>query len=176
MMVCEATTPRVWAGCLAAYNAGELHGCWIDANQEPEEIMAEIRAMLDQSPEAGAEEFGFFDYEGFGPLNLCQYTPVATIANLASKIEEHGELFAHVVNHFCGDFDEATAAMDEYQGCYKSLSDWGYEYAESCGHIDDKNPLTNHIDWSSYARDFELGGDIWTVETSYDEVHVFWMR
>lgn len=173
-MACATGTPRVWAGCLAAYNAGQLHGRWIDADQDAEEIMAEIQAMLAESPQPNAEEWGFFDYEGFGPLKLGQYTAVETVAKIAEGIEEHGELFAHVFNYMCSDYEDAVAAMEDYQGCYKSLSDWAYEFAEECGHIDDNHPLTPYIDWERYARDFELSGDIWTIEESYETVHVFW--
>ena len=45
------TTPRIYVACLAAYNAGTLHGAWIDADQSAEAIWAEIRAMLATSPE-----------------------------------------------------------------------------------------------------------------------------
>ncbi|MBA3067902.1 MAG: antirestriction protein ArdA, partial [Hyphomonas sp.] len=47
--------PRIYVACLAAYNAGRLHGRWIDATT-PNEIRAEARAMLAASPEPGAEE------------------------------------------------------------------------------------------------------------------------
>ena len=31
-------SPRIYVACLAAYNAGRLHGRWIDANQSAEDI------------------------------------------------------------------------------------------------------------------------------------------
>jgi len=37
--MCTATdTPRIYVACLAAYNAGKLHGEWIDADQDAEAI------------------------------------------------------------------------------------------------------------------------------------------
>ncbi|MCG8594183.1 MAG: antirestriction protein ArdA, partial [Kiloniellales bacterium] len=39
-------TPRIYVACLAAYNAGHLHGCWIDAIQDAEDIQDDINAML----------------------------------------------------------------------------------------------------------------------------------
>ena len=46
--MCTATdTPRVYVACLAAYNAGKLHGERIDANQDADAIHEEIQAMLD---------------------------------------------------------------------------------------------------------------------------------
>ncbi len=50
------TTPRIYVACLASYNAGRLHGAWIDAHQEPEAITAEVWKMLASSPTLHAEE------------------------------------------------------------------------------------------------------------------------
>ena len=44
-------SPKIYVACLAAYNAGQLHGEWILADQEPQEIQAAIRSMLEKSPE-----------------------------------------------------------------------------------------------------------------------------
>ena len=35
--------PRIYVACLAAYNAGYLHGAWIDANQTADQIEDEIQ-------------------------------------------------------------------------------------------------------------------------------------
>lgn len=45
-------TPRIYVASLSDYNAGTLHGEWIDATQELDDIWAEINAMLAASPEA----------------------------------------------------------------------------------------------------------------------------
>jgi len=50
-------TPRIYVACLAAYNSGRLHGRWIDAAQDAEDIKAQIAEMLKESPEPGAEEW-----------------------------------------------------------------------------------------------------------------------
>ena len=43
------TTPRIYVACLAAYNAGRLHGEWIDADQQIDALWAEVNAMLNRS-------------------------------------------------------------------------------------------------------------------------------
>ncbi|MGB3639113.1 MAG: antirestriction protein ArdA, partial [Rivularia sp. (in: cyanobacteria)] len=43
-------TPKIYVACLSAYNAGYLHGLWIDATQEPENIEDDIKWMLSWSP------------------------------------------------------------------------------------------------------------------------------
>lgn len=41
---------RIYAACLASYNAGRLHGRWIDADEGVDHIRDEIAAMLRESP------------------------------------------------------------------------------------------------------------------------------
>jgi antirestriction protein len=55
---------------LSDYNAGRLHGVWLDANREPEELQASINMMLAASDEDVAEEFAIHDYEEWGPVHL----------------------------------------------------------------------------------------------------------
>ena len=42
--------PRIYVACLAAYNNGYLHGEWIDANQDTDDLHAEIKKILASSP------------------------------------------------------------------------------------------------------------------------------
>ena len=56
---------RIYVADLAAYNNGKLHGVWIDATQNLEDIQDQINAMLAESPEGFAEEYAIHDYEGF---------------------------------------------------------------------------------------------------------------
>ncbi|WP_024353472.1 antirestriction protein ArdA [Brevundimonas naejangsanensis] len=44
------SSPRIYVACLAAYNNGFLHGAWIDADQDADQIRVEIAAMLARSP------------------------------------------------------------------------------------------------------------------------------
>ena len=34
-------------------------------------------------------------------------------------------------------------------------------------------PLRYYIDWQAMAHDAELGGDLFTIQTDHDTVHVF---
>lgn len=42
----ETFNPKIYVACLAAYNNGILHGRWIDADQDADEIRAGIAEML----------------------------------------------------------------------------------------------------------------------------------
>src|SRR5260370_29884745 len=68
--------PRIYVAALSDYNAGRLHGAWINANQEPEELQAAITAMLAKAKEPIAEEWAIHDYEGFEPLRLSEYESI----------------------------------------------------------------------------------------------------
>lgn len=41
--------PRIYAACLASYNNGVLHGRWIEASSDVDEMQTEINAMLRES-------------------------------------------------------------------------------------------------------------------------------
>ena len=42
--------PQLYVASLTDYNNGILHGRWLDAAVEPEELSAGIQAMLEESP------------------------------------------------------------------------------------------------------------------------------
>ena len=52
---------RIYVACLASYNAGILHGAWIDATQCIEAIHDQIAAMLAASQIEDAEEYAIHD-------------------------------------------------------------------------------------------------------------------
>ena len=42
--------PRIYVASLADYNEGRLHGAWIDAAQDEDELERAVKEMLAQSP------------------------------------------------------------------------------------------------------------------------------
>ena len=172
-----AVTPRIYVACLAAYNNGILHGRWIDADQDAEDIQAEIQAMLAASPVPGAEEFAIHDTESFGSARIGVYESIENIAAIAKLIVEHGDLAAELSGH-AGGVDEAHEMLDDqYQGAFKNLEAWAEEYLEDTGALTPlPENLRNYFDYEAFARDAELGGDITAIETSDGQVHVFWSR
>lgn len=69
----QQTSPRIYVACLAAYNAGQLHGEWIYADREAHEILVDIKSMLERSPQSCAEEWAVHDYEGFSSISLGEW-------------------------------------------------------------------------------------------------------
>jgi len=166
------TTPAIYVACLAAYNSGYLHGKWIDATQGKDAIWEEINAVLESSPIEDAEEYAIHDYEGFPKSSIGEYTSIDTVVELAEFMDEHGDLGEMVLDHFCGDIEDAEKAIENYAGEYQSLADFAEEISDGCYNIPEA--LQYYIDWQSMGRDMEMGGDIYSIETGYQEVHIFW--
>ena len=162
---------RIYVECLAAYNNGILHGRWINAHQEQEDIHSAISEMLKASPIEDAEEWAIHDYEGFQTAHIGEYQSIESVAELAAFIAEHGELGAKLYNHFNA-LDEAKDAIsDHYAGEYSSLADFAQEITESCTEIPDS--LRYYINWEGMARDMEIN-DVLAIHLGFDRVHVFW--
>lgn len=164
--------PRIYVACLAAYNNGILYGAWLDAAQEAWALYDDVKDMLAASPMASAEEWAIHDYEGFGGVRLEEYTGLDRVAELAAFIAEHGAVGAALLDYYSGDMDKAGEAMAErYYGCHASLADYVQDVTEET--IAVPTALRNYIDWQAMARDAELNGDLFTLTTAFDVVHVF---
>jgi antirestriction protein len=128
--------------------------------------------MLNASPVKDAEEWAIHDYEGFGEIRISEYASFDHVSALAAFIAEHGEIGAALLDHYSGSVDEAREAMtDRYMGSHASLADYMQELTEETTTIPDS--LRHYIDYQAMARDAELGGDLFTVSTAFDVVHVF---
>ena len=166
---------RIYVACLAAYNSGHLHGRWIDARQGEAHIWDETRAMLAASPVPDAEEWAIHDYEGFDGAPISEWTSFKTIAALADFISEHETLGGKLLAHFGGELDDAKAALEEYAGEFETLADYARDLTEqTAAEIPDH--LARYIDYAAMAHDMEMGGDVFTIETGFNQVHVFWAR
>ncbi len=169
-----ALTPRIYAACLAAYNAGVLHGAWIEVEDEAQ-VWSAIARMLQASPQPGAEEFAIHDYEDFCGVEIAEYASVARVVEIAGFLRARGRLGALVLAEVGGDLEAAgTALDDQYRGCFSSLADSFQALTEET--VDIPKALRGYIDYDAMARDAQLNGEIFTVETAHDEVHVFWVR
>ena len=103
------SNPRIYVACLAAYNNGYLHGAWIEADQDADEIRDEIAAMLARSPIEHAEEYAIHDYEGFEGVTISEYAGIDTVARMGAFIAEHGALGAGLLDQCDDDMDQACS-------------------------------------------------------------------
>jgi len=128
--------------------------------------------MLARSPIKKAQEYAIHDYEGFEGVNISEYAEIDTVARMAAFIEEHGALGAGLLEQFGGDIDQAEFTFQDcYHGQYPKLADYMEELTSESVTIPDA--LRYYIDWDAMARDAEMAGEFFTIETAYGEVHVF---
>jgi antirestriction protein len=180
-----AAGPQIWVGSLSDYNNGVLHGTWLDAVREREAIQADIQAMLAASPGAAAfgqpaEEWGIFDYQGFGSFRLHEYEDLEVVSRIARGIAEHGLAYAAYAEVMDGDPEALAGFTDDYLGHYDSPQ----AYAEQL--VDDLDyPRLLHeslppsleqyvrIDTEALARDMQLRGAIHVLPAKNGGIWVF---
>jgi antirestriction protein len=175
-----ALAPRIYVASLSDYNAGRLHGEWIDAAVDSAELAESVQAMLRSSPEPGAEEWAIHDYEGFGPLRLEEYESLETVSAVALGIAEHGPAFAHWAALIGTNDREALARFeDAYLGHWATLEAYAEELLDDIGiNRDIEEAIPEHlqpyvtVDVEGMARDMEFGGQI-TTSTGDDGVYIF---
>jgi antirestriction protein len=177
-------TPRIWVGSLSDYNDGVLHGEWLDAARESDDIHSDIHSMLATSPTAArtgqpAEEWGIFDHEGFGRLRIDEYESIDYVSRLARGIVTHGLAFAAWTEISNGDdtldqFDRAYLGHFDGLDAYAQqlVDDGGYEQLLDNAVPQHLRPYV-HIDTAGLGLDLWLGGDINLVHADDGGVWIF---
>ncbi|MET8684832.1 antirestriction protein ArdA [Streptomyces sp. NPDC004732] len=153
-------TATIYVASLTDYNAGELHGEWIDANQDPGAIMAEVESMLTLSPTAKAEgctaeEWAIHDYDGFGELRLSEWETFEDVAKFAELVDSHG---AFLVEHFRNEADDVDEIEDMIsERLAETVEDcWGDEEDAIAEHIlslMDDGCFSDLPEWAEMYRD-----------------------
>ncbi len=164
------TTPRIYVACLAAYNNGYLHGQWIEANQDKDDIYSEIQKMLSKSPIPNSEEWAIHDYEGFMGLRLSESEDIATVAEIAVMLEEHGEAWAKFAEYEGVEYATLERFEEAYAGQWDSEEDFAEDLANETMEI--PKHLEYYIDYEKLARDLFIN-DYFSAEGSGYKVHVF---
>ena len=143
--------PQVYVACLASYNSGILHGEWISADQELDEIIEEINQMLDCSP-LGSEamEWVIHDYDNFYQISLGEYESLEKISKLGRLVAKYGEPFC-VYTSFKGTrFTTEEGFISSYVGEYESEAGFSEELYRDCYEIPDF--LDSYIDWGKSSK------------------------
>lgn len=155
---------KIYVTCLAAYNNGRLHGEWIDANQDADDIRTQIKTMLEKSPVPFAEEWAVHDFEGFGSIDLGEWPDIERVSVLAKLISEQGEAFAVWYQHQDGHYLDITELeekfLEQWQGAFESETAFACQFLEDIGQLSEL-PIwaQNYFDYESYARDLRMNGD-----------------
>ena len=169
----EKQSCRIYVACLAAYNAGTLHGEWIDCEEkDADEIREAIAGVLKTSPEPNAEEWAVHDHEGWHGLINSEWPETEKLAEWAELIAEHGEAFAMYGGHIGSDYATAEGFEDAYRGKWDSFQDYVEQTCEEIGYLENvPEHIQFHIDWESVAR--EWGYDHFEEDATGGGVHVF---
>lgn len=166
---------RIYVACLASYNNGKLHGEHIDDLDmfTGEEVKERIAEMLARSPEPGAEEWAIHDHEGFGSYRVGEWHDLEELCDVARLIDSHGNELAEVALEHA-DLDRASEWLAEhYQGEWRNIEEYAEQWLDDMGWLKEvPESLRYHIDFASWARDAQLGGDIFVVNGGIG-VHVF---
>lgn len=162
---------RIYVACLSAYNAGHLHGVWIDVTDDVESMVEEISHMLKVSPSQPAEEWAIHGHEGFGKL-VGEQTPLEYIAGLGQLMDGFGEgAVLAFAEYFCSSLSLETLSLisgsfneGAYLGAYHSLEAYVEEVMgdEVEARLGD---LAYYFDYERYTRDLQLSGDIVVLDS-----------
>jgi len=149
--------PRVWVGCVACHELGNLVGEWVDA--------------------VGCEEFVPCDRDGYGhgdrwvfdtenlPTGECSPDEASRVAGEAlACVEATGAPLGAVWAYweYRGNYPDVLDDFPEsWAGEWDYAADYAAESVESSGDIERvPNYLRRYIDYDALARDMELNGDI----------------
>lgn len=121
--------------------------------------MADITDMLQESPQAFAEEVAIHDYEGFAGWRVEEYESISVITAVARAIAEHGPAVSTWLDHRGEATPETIASFAEaYLGEWSTMSAYAEHLVDDLG----VNITVEPESWSHYVKfDTEqLGRDL----------------
>lgn len=176
----EQPKPRVFVASIGDYEQYDrVHGQWLDATAEPEELEAGVQAVV-RSSRSGSPLWGVYEAEGFYGLELdAEWQDLGYVSNLAKGVEAHGEAFvrwAQLVpeTEQLGEFEE------RYVGHFATGADYAKHLADEFGVEESLALLTPGLqpfvrfDTEAYVRSLIDSGCVAVAEGS-EGVHVFTM-
>jgi antirestriction protein len=175
--------PAVYIASLSDYNAGILHGCWLELDGVTDHEQA-IQAMLAQSPYARktgdiAEEWAIHDSERCGG----QLGEFATLADLGQIAEDFEEIEARKLEwelylkwNSCTYHHMRWGCVEEFAEAYRGTYDYAWEFAYEFIHesvdVDSLPDLIRHnIDYKGAWEELETG-DFYEIRYG-DQSHIF---
>src|SRR5689334_13861368 len=115
-------TLRIYVAVLADYNAGRLHGAWLDVT-DVDTMQAQVDELLRTSPTGKEEgrvpdEFAIHDFEGFAPLRLSEHTSIQEVCEIGEAVEQNGEAFLAWASN-----DDSNRDTDDFQEAFRGQYD-----------------------------------------------------
>lgn len=174
----DDTTPRIWVGCLAHYNLGQLVGEWFDAINGDEITLADVHGgQVRVSPDC--EELWCLDHENIPVRGEMSPMDAAAWARVLDEVPDHQRhaLRAWVesgdyVAQGDGDLPSISDFEERFAGEWESFNYYAHDLAESTGLLNDApEELARYFHWASWIKD--LAFDYTTADAPNGGVYVF---
>jgi antirestriction protein len=168
MSKAETITPRIYVACLSSYNAGILHGRWIDATLGEEYVADQVNEMLADSPQPDAEEWAIHDMEALEGIGENEtFERVCEIADAVVQSGCDSEAFLSWLAY--EDREDLTEFQDTFVGEYEDAGEFAASHFEGCG-----GQLEAYVNWDLVGRDL-LVNDYYGIR-SQRGILIFWRR
>jgi len=168
---------RIYVASLSDYNAGNLHGVWInlDDHDTVEDVQAKVDLMLKETDQEYAEEWAIHDYEGFGGIKIGEYEPFDTVCKLAKLIEKFPAAAVSFAYDCTNDVDCVESYIDQnYCGEHDSEESFAEQYCDDMGDLNNiPNFIKYNINWEGVARDMFTYDYGYTQDEETGNIHVF---
>lgn len=172
------TTPRIYVGTYAKYNAGSIAGEWLNLEDyaDAEDFMQACKELHSDEEDP---EFMFQDYEGFPE---CFYSESMSIKDAEKLYEFIGmdeedrkliEMYAEATGYSIEEIN-LEDAQECFHGTADSESDFAERIAEEVGEIPKDFPSWIVIDWQA-SWDCNLRHD-YNTATDEDGIIYFFLN
>lgn len=143
---------RIYIACLSSYNAGILHGAWVDRDEstDVEDIQEAIDAVLKSSPQEDAEEYAIHDYDGI-PSSFGEWPDFEELLEYVKGKDRHGAAWEAFVDCF-GEDVTLEQFEDAFVGEFKDREDFAYSNLEDSGQ-EIPEWLSSYVDYDAIGRD-----------------------
>ena len=172
---------RVYITDLEAYNNGHLVGQWYQLPMNEDLLAESVENVLQEGRDACGdthfhEEYFITDYE-------CDYMEIEEYSNL-TKLNEIAEAMENIdeegvkainflmENNFVKDIFEAIETYEDSVRIYEdsTMEDIAYNFIQECYSLDDiPSIISNNIDYESIARDMEIEGSYYKIDSDIYE-------
>ncbi len=173
----DTTTFAIYVASLSDYNAGILHGLWINLDhcEDLEDLKARVDHMLFLSPTAEkenrpAEEYAIHGYEGFGENDISECTSLSEVWELyedysQADSDDNLEPYIAYKSYYSGDYSDF---LDSYKGRFASKEAFARQFVEEMEMLSNVNEFIQmYIDYEA------LSNDIFGNDFSYIDGYVF---
>lgn len=159
-MTTSTSSPRLYVGTYAKYNAGSIKGAWLDLENYSDKE-AFLKACATLHADEHDPEFMFQDFEGFPRALYSESSVSEKIWDWIELDEDDRELLAVYQDNIDADGTIETA-RDCFAGHAETKADFAEQWlVDTDGLAGVPDHLKNYIDYESYARDMETtGGEV----------------